>query len=172
MGISKIWVFGEANEAGASAGTLELLTKARTLADTVDVVMVGDASAVAGDLGAHGATIVHTIADADGVSHLVPLLFEPGGSDEMKGEVSGALGGRHDDRSAAIRDDAALQLVERVRDHPRPEDIVHRNGVAVHRVGVEACELPDADRDLRELLGLGAVFVHVPLCDHRVGADE
>ena len=58
MGISKIWVFGEANEAGASAGTLELLTKARTLADTVEVVMVGDASAVAGDLGAHGATTV------------------------------------------------------------------------------------------------------------------
>ena len=66
MGISKIWVFGEANEAGASAGTLELLTKARTLADTVEVVMVGDASAVAGDLGAHGATTIHTIADADG----------------------------------------------------------------------------------------------------------
>ena len=43
MGISKIWVFGEANEAGASVGTLELLTKARTLAATVEVVMVGDA---------------------------------------------------------------------------------------------------------------------------------
>ena len=66
MGISKIWVFGEANEAGASAGTLELLTKARTLADTVEVVMVGDASSVAGDLGAYGATTIHTIADADG----------------------------------------------------------------------------------------------------------
>ena len=66
MGISKIWVFGEANEAGASAGTLELLAKARTLADTVEVVMVGDASAVAGDLGAHGATTIHPIADADG----------------------------------------------------------------------------------------------------------
>ncbi|MCH2422253.1 MAG: electron transfer flavoprotein subunit alpha/FixB family protein [Acidimicrobiales bacterium] len=66
MGISKIWVFGEANEAGASVGTLELLTKARTLADTVEVVMVGDASSVAGDLGAYGATTIHTIADADG----------------------------------------------------------------------------------------------------------
>ena len=66
MGISKIWVFGEATEAGASVGTLELLTKARTLADTVEVVMVGDASSVAGDLGAHGATTIHTIADADG----------------------------------------------------------------------------------------------------------
>ncbi|MBT6372807.1 MAG: electron transfer flavoprotein subunit alpha/FixB family protein [Acidimicrobiaceae bacterium] len=66
MGISKIWVFGEATEAGATASTLELLTKARTLADSVEVVMAGDGSAVAGQLGAHGATTVHTVGDADG----------------------------------------------------------------------------------------------------------
>ena len=35
MGISKIWVYGEATEAGATTGTLELLTKARSLADAV-----------------------------------------------------------------------------------------------------------------------------------------
>ncbi len=56
MGISKIWVFGEATEAGATASTLELLTRARQLADTVEVVMFGDAGAVAGALGAHRAT--------------------------------------------------------------------------------------------------------------------
>ncbi|MBT5905903.1 MAG: electron transfer flavoprotein subunit alpha/FixB family protein, partial [Acidimicrobiaceae bacterium] len=66
MGISKIWVFGEATETGATASTLELLTKARTLADSVEVVMAGDGSAVAGQLGAHGATTVHTVGDADG----------------------------------------------------------------------------------------------------------
>ncbi len=66
MGISKIWVYGEVTEAGATAGTLELLTKARTLGDTVEVVMVGDGSAVAGRLGAHGATAVHTIGGTDG----------------------------------------------------------------------------------------------------------
>jgi electron transfer flavoprotein alpha subunit len=66
MGISKIWVYGEATEAGVTAGTLELLTKARTVGDTVEVVMVGDGSAVAGQLGAHGATAVHTIGGTDG----------------------------------------------------------------------------------------------------------
>jgi len=66
MGISKIWVYGEATEAGATAGTLELVTKARSLADTVEVVMAGDATAVAGELGAHGATTVHTVGDLAG----------------------------------------------------------------------------------------------------------
>jgi len=66
MGISKIWVFGEATEAGATASTLELLTRARQLADTVEVVMSGDAVAVAGALGAHGATTVHTIGIIEG----------------------------------------------------------------------------------------------------------
>ena len=66
MGISKIWVFGEATEAGATASTLEMLTKARDLADTVEVVMSGDAASVAGPLGAHGATTVHTIGDIEG----------------------------------------------------------------------------------------------------------
>ena len=66
MGISKIWVFGEATEAGATASTLEMLTKARDLADTVEVVMSGDAASVAGPLGAHGATTVHTIRDVEG----------------------------------------------------------------------------------------------------------
>jgi len=66
MGISKIWVYGETTAAGATAGTLELLTKARTLADSVEVIMAGDASAVAGELGAHGATAVYTIGDLAG----------------------------------------------------------------------------------------------------------
>ena len=66
MGISKIWVFGEATEAGATASTLEMLTRARDLADTVEVVMSGDAASVAGPLGAHGATTVHTIGDIEG----------------------------------------------------------------------------------------------------------
>ena len=66
MGISKIWVFGEATEAGATASTLELLTRARQLADTVEVVMSGAAVAVAVALGAHGATTVHTIGAIEG----------------------------------------------------------------------------------------------------------
>jgi len=66
MGISKIWVYGEATEAGATTGTLELLTKARSLADAVEVVMAGDAAAVAAELGAHGAITVHSVGDLAG----------------------------------------------------------------------------------------------------------
>ena len=66
MGISKIWVFGEVTEAGATASTLEMLTRARDLADTVEVVMSGDAASMAGPLGAYGATTVHTIGDIEG----------------------------------------------------------------------------------------------------------
>ena len=66
MGISKIWVYGEATEAGVTTSTLELLTKARSLTDTVEVVMAGDAAAAAAELGAHGAAMVHTVGDLAG----------------------------------------------------------------------------------------------------------
>ena len=66
MGISKIWVSGEATAASATTGTLELLTQARSLADAVEVVMAGDAAAVAAELGAHGATTVHSVGDLAG----------------------------------------------------------------------------------------------------------
>lgn len=66
MGISKIWVYGETTDSGVSAGTLELLTKARSLSEVVEVVMSGDASAVAAELGSYGATTVHTVGDLEG----------------------------------------------------------------------------------------------------------
>jgi electron transfer flavoprotein alpha subunit len=86
MGISKIWVFGEATEAGATASTLELLTRARQLADTVEVVMSGDAGAVAGALGAHGATTVHTIGVIEG------SLAGPGIASAIAGAVEVGTG--------------------------------------------------------------------------------
>ena len=39
MGFSKIWVHGEATEVGVATITLELLAKARELADVVEVIM-------------------------------------------------------------------------------------------------------------------------------------
>ncbi|MEE2769091.1 MAG: electron transfer flavoprotein subunit alpha/FixB family protein [Actinomycetota bacterium] len=66
MGFSKIWVHGEATEAGVATITLELLAKARELADVVEVVMAGDADAVASELGEHGAITVHTIGALEG----------------------------------------------------------------------------------------------------------
>ena len=54
--------------------TLELLTKARELGDTVEAVYAGaDADAVAGALGAHGATKVHATGDLGGSLPGVPV---------------------------------------------------------------------------------------------------
>ncbi|HVA74152.1 MAG TPA: electron transfer flavoprotein subunit alpha/FixB family protein [Acidimicrobiales bacterium] len=46
--------------------SLELLTKARELASSVEGVTWGDADAIAGEAGAHGATALHTVGDLRG----------------------------------------------------------------------------------------------------------
>ena len=46
--------------------SLELITKARGLASTVEAVTWGDADGLAGDVGAHGATALHTTGDLGG----------------------------------------------------------------------------------------------------------
>ena len=66
MGVSKIWVHGEASDGVVASITLELLAKARDLADSVEVVMAGDAESVAAELGDHGASVVHSIGSLDG----------------------------------------------------------------------------------------------------------
>jgi electron transfer flavoprotein alpha subunit len=67
MGLSKVWVFGEATDGKVASITLEMLAKAREIADTVEVVYGGaDADAVAGVLGEHGATTVHATGDLGG----------------------------------------------------------------------------------------------------------
>ena len=65
MGISKIWVFGEVVDGTVSNATLELLAKARELADTVEVVAAGGAD-IAATVGAHGATTVLNVPGTDG----------------------------------------------------------------------------------------------------------
>jgi electron transfer flavoprotein alpha subunit len=47
----------------AAPVSLELLTKARQLGGTVEAVTWGDAEALAGAVGAHGATALHTVGD-------------------------------------------------------------------------------------------------------------
>ncbi len=67
MGISKIWVLAEANNGNVSSITLEILAKARELAETVECVYGGaDADAIAATLGAHGASAVLATGDLDG----------------------------------------------------------------------------------------------------------
>ena len=64
MGISKIWVFAEAADGKVSNTTLEILAKAREIADTVEVVTAAGGD-IAAAVGANGATKVLTVA-ADG----------------------------------------------------------------------------------------------------------
>jgi electron transfer flavoprotein alpha subunit len=59
-------VYAEADGDKAATSTLELLTKARELGDTVECVFVGaNADAIAGALGEHGATKVHAVDNGE-----------------------------------------------------------------------------------------------------------
>jgi electron transfer flavoprotein alpha subunit len=66
MALSKIWVHVEVNEDAVAPITLEILAKARSLADTVEAFVGGSADAVAATLGAHGATKVWSTGDLGG----------------------------------------------------------------------------------------------------------
>ena len=74
MALSKVWVHAEAADGKVAPITLELLAKARELGDTVEAVYAGgDADAVAGALGAHGATKVYATGDLGGALPGVPV---------------------------------------------------------------------------------------------------
>jgi electron transfer flavoprotein alpha subunit len=66
MKFGSIWVYGESSEGVVSTITLEMLTKARELADDVVVVVGGDGEDVAEELGRHGAGTVRATGDLDG----------------------------------------------------------------------------------------------------------
>ena len=62
MGLSKIWVHAEIGGDKPSSITLELVSKARQLADTVEAVYAGDnADAVAGMLAEYGVSKTYTV---------------------------------------------------------------------------------------------------------------
>ena len=73
MALNRIWVFAEATDGKVAPITLEMLTKARELGGAVEAVFGGDASAVAGDLGAYGATKVYATGDLGGSLLGVPV---------------------------------------------------------------------------------------------------
>jgi electron transfer flavoprotein alpha subunit len=61
MALPKVWVYAEAEDGAPVSATLELLTKAREIGDTVEAVFVGaDAETVAPKLGEYGAAKVYT----------------------------------------------------------------------------------------------------------------
>ncbi len=66
MGLDKIWVFAEAQGDSVASISLEILAKAREVADTVEVFMAGHGDDHAEELGDHGATAVYVTGDLDG----------------------------------------------------------------------------------------------------------
>jgi electron transfer flavoprotein alpha subunit len=83
MAINSIWVFAQTAGGAPTTGTLELLTKARSLSSNVSAFIGGDAAAVAGALGEYGATKVYATGDLAG------KLPGPAVSAAMKAVIDG-----------------------------------------------------------------------------------
>jgi electron transfer flavoprotein alpha subunit len=72
MALPKVWVYAEGEDGKATSATLELLTKAREVGDTVEAVYSGaDADAIAPQLGEYGATKVHAVDHGSSLSGVV-----------------------------------------------------------------------------------------------------
>src|SRR3954451_1297497 len=65
----KVWVYAEAVDDKVTTATLEMLTKAREIGDTIEAVYAGsgNADAIAAAVGSHGATKLYTIDPGDGL---------------------------------------------------------------------------------------------------------
>jgi len=73
MSIPTIWVVAEVVDGAPTTTSLELVSHARTLADTVEVVVWGDGASAAGTLGEYGATTVHDVGDLGGALPGAPV---------------------------------------------------------------------------------------------------
>ncbi len=68
MAVNKIWVFAESADGKPTSATLEMLTKARELASTVEAIYAGsDADAIAPAIGEYGATKLVVVDPGDGL---------------------------------------------------------------------------------------------------------
>jgi electron transfer flavoprotein alpha subunit len=112
MTLSKIWVYAQAAEGKVTTLTLELLTKARELAGTVEAVYGGaDADAIAGQLGEHGATTVHATGDLGGALQGVPVASAIAAAVQAgNGPDAILLGSSYDGRDVAGRLSAKLDV--------------------------------------------------------------
>jgi len=110
MALNRIWVYAEANEGKVSPLTLELLAKARELAPTVEAVYGGgDADAIAGTLGAHGASKVLATGDLGGSLPGVPVASAIAKAvSDGNGPDLIMLGTSYDGRDVAARLSVAL----------------------------------------------------------------
>jgi electron transfer flavoprotein alpha subunit len=66
MSVNNVWVFAQIANGAPTSATLELLTKARSLASNVAVFIGDDASSVAAALGEYGATKVYSTGNLGG----------------------------------------------------------------------------------------------------------
>lgn len=105
MTLDTIWVYAEALDGEVSSTTLELLTKARDLADTVACVYVGDdADGIAATLGEYGAETVYQTGDLDGALVGVPVAAAIAEAVEAgDGPDAIMLGTTYDGRDIAAR---------------------------------------------------------------------
>jgi electron transfer flavoprotein alpha subunit len=72
MPLPKVWVYAEGEDGKATSATLELLTKAREIGDTVEAVYSGaDADTIAPQLGEYGATKVHSVDHGTSLSGVI-----------------------------------------------------------------------------------------------------
>jgi electron transfer flavoprotein alpha subunit len=72
MTLPKVWVYAEGEDGKATSATLELLTRAREIGDTVEAVYAGDdADTVAPQLGEYGATRVYATDHGSSLSGVI-----------------------------------------------------------------------------------------------------
>ncbi len=89
MGIDNIWVFAQTANGEATTGTLELLTKARSLGGTVTAFVAGEAGGGAAAMGDHGAAKIYETGDLGGklagvaVSAAMQAVIEGGDSPDL-----------------------------------------------------------------------------------------
>ncbi len=106
MNLDRIWVFGETNGANVATITLEMLAKARDLADTVEVFMGGDGHDYAAELGDHGGEVLYCTGDLGGalqgvsVASAVAKAIKDG---EVDAPDAFMLGTTQDGRDVAAR---------------------------------------------------------------------
>ena len=67
MAVNNIWVFAQVSDGVPTSGTLELLTKARSLGGNVSAWVGGDGASAAAALGSYGATKVYATGDLGGM---------------------------------------------------------------------------------------------------------
>ncbi|MFN0027660.1 MAG: electron transfer flavoprotein subunit alpha/FixB family protein [Acidimicrobiales bacterium] len=109
MALDNIWVFAEAVEGTVKTITLEMLAKARDLADEVTCFFAGDGDDVAAILGEHGADTVLATGDLDGALLGPPLASALAAKIEADGAPDLImLGTTYDGRDVAGRLSAKL----------------------------------------------------------------